>query len=85
MSKNRYLRLETNLRITSKVGIIFFTLIGIAVYLLMFLGVAFTASKPLAFRTVAVYGVGGALLVGAFILAVLCLFRYFIRRNALRS
>ena len=79
--KNKHLKLKMNLKMTSNVGIIVFTLIGIAIYLLTFLGVAFTAPKLMAFWKIVVYGVGGALFVGMFIVAVLRFFRYFLMKQ----
>ena len=81
MSKNDQRRLEISSKMTSNLGIVIFTLIGIVVYLLTFLGIAFTTPKPMGFWKLLVGGIGSALFIGAITVAVLRFFRYFLSRG----
>lgn len=76
MSKNDHRRHEMSLKMTSNVGITLFTLIGIALYLLTFLSLAFTTPKPMAFWKLLVGSIGGSLFVGAVVVVVLRIFRF---------
>jgi membrane protein implicated in regulation of membrane protease activity len=68
-------RLETSLKMVSTVGIIVFTIIGVTIYLLTFLGIAFTTPNAMSTWKFLVDGIGGAIIVGVFIIAILRLFR----------
>ena len=76
MNKNDQRKLEMRLKMTSNVGITVFSLIGIVLYLLTFLGLAFTTPKPMVLWKLLVGGIGGALFVGAVVAGVLRLFRF---------
>jgi hypothetical protein len=65
MSKDNHRRIEMNLKMLSKVGIIAFTV----------------SPKPMALWKLFVGSVGGAVLAGIFIPGVLCLFRYLFMRK----
>lgn len=80
MNNKEHRRLEISLKMVSKVGISIFTLLGVAAYLFAFFGIAFTTTKPMQTGELLFYGIGGALLVGVFIIVMLCFFRYFIRK-----
>ena len=79
MRKNNDRRLEMRLKMTSNVGIIVFTLIGIALFLLTFLAASFTSPRPVAFSKILVGSIGGALFVGGVIIAILLFFRFLLR------
>ncbi|MEJ2364069.1 MAG: hypothetical protein P8075_07835 [Deltaproteobacteria bacterium] len=71
---------EASLKMTSKAGIIAFTVFGVAGFLLTFLGLAFTSLKPMATWKILVGGVGGTIFVGVVIVAALRFGRYLITK-----
>jgi hypothetical protein len=71
-------RLETNKKMLSKIGIIAFTAFGVIGYLVTVLAIVFTSPKPMAAWKVLAGSIGGSVLVGVFIILVLCIFRYFL-------
>jgi uncharacterized membrane protein len=72
--------LETSLKMTSKAGIIAFTVFGVVSFLLVFLGMTFTALKPMATWKTMVWGIGGAICVGVVIVAALSFCRYLLTK-----
>lgn len=80
MKNKEHRRLEISLKMVSKVGISIFTLLGVAAYLFAFFGIAFTTTRPMQTGDLLIYGIGGAFVVGVFIIVMLCFFRYFIRK-----
>ena len=72
--------LETSLKITSKTGITAFTIFGIVGFLLVFLGISFTAPKPMATWKTMVWGIGGAICVGVVIVTILRFCRYLLTK-----
>ena len=85
MRKDNHRRIEMNLKMLSKVGIIAFTVFGVTVYLITFLAIAFTSPKPMALWKLLVGGVGGAFLAGVFIPSVLFFFRYLFMRKVSKN
>ncbi|MEJ2234671.1 MAG: hypothetical protein P8X67_12165 [Syntrophobacterales bacterium] len=72
--------LETSLGMTSKAGIIAFTIVGVGLFLLTFLGLAFTLPKPMATWKILVGASGGAIFVGVVIVATLRFGRYLLTK-----
>lgn len=70
--------LKTGLKITSKSGIFIFTIFGVIVYLLTFLGIALTTTEVMATWKLLVGSIGGAIFSGMLIIAVLRFSRYVI-------
>ena len=70
--------LEIGLKMTSKSGISAFTIFGVAVYLLAFLGMAFTTTEIMATRKILVGSIGGVIFIGILIITVLRVSRHFI-------
>ena len=72
--------LRTGLKMTSKSGITAFTIFGVLLYLLTFLGITFTSTEVMATRKILVGSIGGAILSGILIIAVLRASRYFLMK-----
>ena len=79
--KNDQRRFETSLKMPSKVGIIAFTILGVVAFLLCFLGLAFTAPKPVATWKILVGGIGGAIFLGVVMVATLRFGRYLLMKR----
>ena len=60
---------------TSKAYIVAFTIFGVVVYLIVYLGAVFTAPKEIATSKILVGAIAGAIFVGVVIVAVLFLGR----------
>ncbi len=63
---------------TSHSGTTAFTIFGVVVYLLSFLGITFTSTEVMTTRKILVGSIGGAIFCGIFIIAVLRVSRYFL-------
>jgi len=74
--------LETGLKMTSKNGIIAFTIIGVAIYLIILLWVSISAIEIMPTWKILFGSVGGAGFVTFLIIFILKLNRYFILRLA---
>ena len=75
-------RLETGLKITSKGGIVAFTIIGVFCYLIIFLGIALGKQYSIGTWKIAVGSIGGAIFIGLFIVVVLRFSRYLLIKLA---
>ena len=71
-------RFKTGLKMTSKSGIITFTILGVVVYLLTYLGIAFATTEGMATRKILIGSISGAIISGMLIIAVLRFSRYVI-------
>ena len=78
--KIRKRRLETDLKMTSKAGILAFTIFGVAIYLLTFLGIALTTTEAMATWKILVGSIGGAVFSGILIIFGLRVGRYLIMK-----
>ena len=70
--------LKTGLKMTSKPGITAFTIFGVVIYLLTFLGITFTTTEVMTTPKILVGSIGGAIFNGILIIAVLRVSRYFL-------
>ena len=75
-------RLETGLKMTSKAGIIAFTLFGVLGFLIIFLVIALATPDAMATWNVVVGSVGGVIFVGLLIVVVLRFSRYLLIKLA---
>lgn len=78
--KIRKRRIETGLKMTSKAGILVFTIFGVAIYLLTFLGIALTTTEAIATWKMPVGSIGGAVFSGMLIISGLRVGRYLIMK-----
>ncbi len=69
---------KTGLKMTSKSGIIAYTIFGVLVYLLTFLGITLTSKEAMATWKILVGSIGGAVFIGILIIAGLHGSRYLI-------
>jgi cyanate permease len=72
--------LKTGLKMTSKSNITTFTIFGVVMYLLTFLGITLTTTEAMAIRKILIGCIGGAIFSGILIIAVLRVCRYFIMK-----
>ena len=72
--------LETSLKTTSKAYIMAFTIFGVVVYLLVYLGAVFTAPKEIATWKILIGAIAGAIFVSVVIVAVLILGRHLLMK-----
>ena len=66
-------------KIISTPGILLFTIFGMVFYLLTFLGVAFSEPKTITTSALMIGSIGGTIIVGGFITAILLIFKQFYR------
>ena len=67
---------KTGLKMTSKSGIIAYTIFGVLVYLLTFLGITLTSKEAMATWKILVGSIGGAAYIGILIIGGLRGIRY---------
>ncbi len=75
-------RLETGLKMTSKAGIITFTIFGVFGFLITFLVIALATPDAMATWKVVVGSIGGAIFIGLLIVVVLRFSRYLLNKLA---